>query len=107
MDQALHVIKVSQYDGFGDVQTSLFSNRMVTCVFPNDNEIPAEMAREIQERFEINHDLLSTAYVNDETAFISVETYGFQDAAYVHATVGKIVEDFISSHERVVTWVKR
>lgn len=120
MNQSLHKLNLSEYAGF-EVSTVLFSRNMETRIFAvNSDRIPAEIVEKVQE-LKNSPDLLDKAYVTAEPIWISddedysdtefsgvaVETYAFQDAGYIHAAVGKIVEDFINDHERVVTYVRK
>lgn len=119
MDQALHVMNLSKYKDF-DVQTSLFSYRMSTRIFAFGDRIPLEIIEKVRE-LQNSPDLLDTAnvssdplwdveaddYSTEEFSGIEVETYAFQDAGYIHAAVGKIVEEFLNTHKRVTVYVKR
>lgn len=119
MRDTLHKIKVSKYGEF-EVSTVLFSFCMETRIFADNSRIPVEIIEKVKE-LKNSTDLIDRVFVSpeaiwdvdkedySETEFsgVGVETYAFQDAGYIHAAVGKIVEDFLSTHERVVTYVKR
>lgn len=119
MENALHVIKVSKYGDF-DVQTSLFSSWMSTRIFAFGDLIPVEIINKVKELEdspdfidkvfispEANWDVNTENYSETEFSGINVETYSFHDARYVQAAVGKIVQDFLSDHDRVTTYVRK
>lgn len=121
MEIALHVIKLSQHEDF-DVQTSLFSNRIITAIFSKTDRIPMVIATTIQNRLaSCSEDLLGVGhpsidgfyrpstgdYSETECAGFSVETYAFQDAEYVHNMISEIVAEFLNTHTRTVTYVPK
>lgn len=119
MENALHVMNLSKYKDF-DVQTSLFSYRISTRIFAFGDRIPLaiiEKVRELQDSPDLLDnvcvssdpiwDVEKDEYSTEDFSGIEVETYAFQDAGYIHAAVGKIVEDFLNTHKRVTTYVSK
>jgi hypothetical protein len=112
-------MKLSEYGDF-DVQTSLFSYRMATRVFSKTDRIPAEIVGKVKDLIN-GPDLIDKTFANAEPVWdvdadeysteeftgVEIETYAFQDAGYIHAAVGKIVEDFLNTHTRTVTYVPK
>ena len=119
MRNALHNIKTTDYAGFS-VSTALFSFKMETRIFAEGDAIPVEIVDKVKE-LSNSSDLIDKAFVNAEAGWdeyndqpsttefygLAVETFAFQDAGYIHAAVGKIVEEFIHTHKRVVTYVPK
>ena len=119
MESALHVIKLTKYTDF-DVQTSLFSYRMATRIFAFGDDIPTEIVEKVKELDNSSNaigavivtadrvwDDFNSVYSETEFTGVEVETYAFQDANYIHAAVGKIVEDFLNAHKRVIAYVPK
>ena len=119
MEAALHTIKKNEFPGF-EVITSLFSHYMETRVFADGENIPLIIVERIKELHkhvdciadahvvaEAEWDYIAETRSDTEFTGIFVDTTAFQDAGYIHESVVRIIENFIATHKRVVTYIPK
>lgn len=116
MRNALENYRTDKFPGF-DVSTALYSARLETKIFPEGEAIPLKIAKAVQElkfhdclvdavhiSIDYGWDAYNDAPSTTEVFGISVDSFAFKDATYIHEKVSEIVQEFVSTHKRVVTY---
>lgn len=119
METAATRLDFDSLSGF-EVSTVLFARRMETRILVTDDSlIPLDIVKEVRKlsNATFRDNVIVTAdaawdHTTDEfseTDFVglSVECYSFADAGEIHAEVTRIVDEFLSTHKRVVTYVTK
>lgn len=116
MRDALENYRTDKFPGF-DVSTALYSAKLEMRIFPEGEVIPLKIAQAVKElasspelldvafaSVDYGWDLYNDAPSTTEVFGVSIETFAFKDAILIHEKVSEIVQEFVSTHKRVVTY---